>query len=161
MTDYKQPADDFCKAHDITVEFKPCGLRAWPNDSSIVTDYYTVVFSRPGKTFTTDFYDSQDNTAKHHAVYDPDKPCMDHHRRALTFHEFRKWKNTYTPPRPYDIISIMEKSDPGMFLDWASDRGENTDSIKALNTYNLCCQEWIKIRKFFTAEEIAELQEIN
>lgn len=44
------------------------------------------------------------------------------------------------------------------FHDWCADFGANTDSIKALNTYNACCETLQQVRGFFTNDERAELR---
>lgn len=44
------------------------------------------------------------------------------------------------------------------FHDWCSDFGADTDSIKAQNMYNACCEILTKVRMFFTLAERVELQ---
>ena len=64
-------------------------------------------------------------------------------------------------PTPYDVLSVIEKHEVGTFEDWASELGYDTDSRKAYTTYKAVYAQWLKVEKFFTPEELEELQEIN
>lgn len=46
------------------------------------------------------------------------------------------------------------------FLDWASDLGFDTDSLKALSTYNSCCAMGKELYKIFTTDQIETLKEL-
>lgn len=47
------------------------------------------------------------------------------------------------------------------FPDWCADYGYDSDSIKALNTYNECCEAATKLRQVFKVEEIAKIAELT
>ncbi|WCO82000.1 hypothetical protein vBPpSSYP_18 [Pseudomonas phage vB_PpS_SYP] len=59
----------------------------------------------------------------------------------------------------YSLISDAEGAEQN-FHDWCDSFGYDNDSIKALNTYNACCEILQKIRSFFTKEEREQLQEL-
>lgn len=61
----------------------------------------------------------------------------------------------------YDVLSCLEKYDPGTFNDFCSERGGNNDSMKEFAIYQAVCEEWEKTRKFFSASELKELREIQ
>ena len=66
-----------------------------------------------------------------------------------------------TPPTAYDLLTCLTKYDPGTFEDFCADFGYNEDSRRAEKTYKAVKREWAKVSRFFTAGELAELQEIN
>lgn len=64
-------------------------------------------------------------------------------------------------PSAYDLLTCLTKYDPGTFEDFCSEFGYDSDSRKAEKTYKAVVRDWHKVNKFFTPEEIEELQEIN
>jgi len=69
--------------------------------------------------------------------------------------------NEGTEPTAYDLFAGLTKSDPGTFEDFCSEFGYDEDSRSAEKTYKAVVRDWKKVQKFFTAEEIEELYEIN
>ena len=61
----------------------------------------------------------------------------------------------------YDLLVCIQKNDVGTFEDFCADFGCDTDSRRAEETYHAVCKEYQKVYKFFTAEELTELQEIS
>lgn len=61
----------------------------------------------------------------------------------------------------YDVLTCITKSDPGTFEDFCGEFGYDSDSKRAEQTYFAVQKEWAKVRRFFTPEELAEIQEIN
>jgi len=64
-------------------------------------------------------------------------------------------------PTAYDLLACLTKYDVGTFENFCGDFGYDTDSRSAERTYKAVCKEWEKVSKFFTAEEIEQLQEIQ
>lgn len=64
-------------------------------------------------------------------------------------------------PTAYDLLTCLTKSDPGTFEDFCNEYGYDNDSRKAEKIYRAVVQEWEKVNRFFTSEEIEELQDIN
>ena len=64
-------------------------------------------------------------------------------------------------PTAYSVFSCLTTSEPGMFEEFCSDYGYDTDSRRAEETWRAVMDEWIKVRRFFTANELIKLQEIN
>jgi hypothetical protein len=81
----------------------------------------------------------------------------------LTIEFWNSWidRNAGKDPEAYDVIACMEKSDPGTFEDWCADLGYDTDPRKSEKTWRACVNQWLKVRAFFTAEEIEQLQEVQ
>lgn len=64
-------------------------------------------------------------------------------------------------PTAYDLLTAIVKSDPGTFHDFCQDFGYDEDSRKAEQVYHNVVREWDKVQKFFTADELAAVQEIQ
>lgn len=64
-------------------------------------------------------------------------------------------------PTAYDLLSCLQKYDVGSFEDFCWDFGYDTDSRTAERIYKAVCKEWEKVSRFFTSEEIEQLQEIQ
>lgn len=64
-------------------------------------------------------------------------------------------------PTAYDLLASITKYDPDTFENFCSEFGYDTDSRKAEKTYFAVQEEWNKVRKFFTTEELEKLREIN
>lgn len=61
----------------------------------------------------------------------------------------------------YDLLACITKHDPGAFDDFCSDFGYDIDSRKAEYVYRAVVAEFRKVEKFFTADELEALQEIQ
>ena len=66
-----------------------------------------------------------------------------------------------TTVQPYDVLTCIQKNDPGSFDDFCSDFGYDSDSRRAEAVYFAVQKEWIKVVRFFTSEELKELQTIQ
>lgn len=64
-------------------------------------------------------------------------------------------------PTAHDMLTSIQRSDPGTFADFCSEFGCGTDNRKALDLYLRVQEEWSKVRGFFSAEELERLQEIQ
>ena len=64
-------------------------------------------------------------------------------------------------PSEYSILSCLTKYDPGIFENFCSEFGYDTDSKNAERTYNAVVKEWQSVCRMWTDEEIEQLQEIN
>jgi len=70
--------------------------------------------------------------------------------------------NTKANNRPtyYDVLSCLSTFD-GSFLDFCSDFGYDEDSFKARKIYNEVMRQSDALKRLFSAEEIAMLEDIN
>jgi hypothetical protein len=77
--------------------------------------------------------------------------------------EGRRWamRTKFSPlPTAYSLLACLQKSDVSTFKDFCSDFGYSDDSIRALETYRAVQEEFEKVRRFFTAAELEQLQDI-
>ena len=63
-------------------------------------------------------------------------------------------------PTAYDILSCIQKYDPGTFSDFCGEFGYDEDSRKAEKVYKAVCKEWAGVERVF-GDVIEELAEIN
>jgi hypothetical protein len=63
--------------------------------------------------------------------------------------------------KAYDVLACIQKDEPGTFEDFCSSFGYDSDSRRAETIYHAVQKEYRKTQRFFTAEELAELQEIQ
>ena len=64
-------------------------------------------------------------------------------------------------PSAYCVLSGLTKYDPETFEDFCGEFDYDTDSIKAEEVFEAVDKEWHSVKKFFTNEELEELQEIQ
>lgn len=69
--------------------------------------------------------------------------------------------NLNIDPVAYDLLACIQKYEIGTFEDFCSEFGYDNDSRKSEKTYKAVVKEWKKVARFFTEEEITELQEIS
>jgi len=70
--------------------------------------------------------------------------------------------NTKANNRPtyYDVLSCLSTFD-GSFLDFCSDFGYDEDSFKARKIYNEVMRQSDALKRLFSADELAMLEDIN
>lgn len=121
-----------------TVEF---GGRAvnhdWDEwDEKEMRNFYKVTLATPRGSMDLVFWDSIQNT-----------------RASMRGFEAK--------PTSYDILSCLEKSDPGTFKEFCSECGFSDDSIRAYKTYVGVIEEYKNLQRIFTKEQLDQLAEIN
>jgi hypothetical protein len=138
MRDYETQATNFLTKHGITFSalFKGDKCPMWDDDKHIHGDRYLVVFQRG-------------------------ELGVNHQRFSLSFWNSLNDKEKGTTPTAYDVLAAITKYDPEDFESFCSNFGYDTDSRKALKTYNAVVKEWRDLSGFFTSEELEELAEIN
>lgn len=145
---YKQ-AEDFLAQHGIAFSFVRQGEEDSAHCKGKKNYVFRFTFSRVGKRGFSDIFHGSV------AQWEDAQGCK-RVRGALVWQ-----KPIPAKLHAYDVLSCLTKNDPGMFLDWCDECGYDTDSRKALATYEAVCEEWREVRAFFTKEETEELQEIN
>jgi hypothetical protein len=63
-------------------------------------------------------------------------------------------------PSAYDLLACLTKYDPGSFSDFCDEYGYSNDSIKARDTWRAVGEEFSKVKRFFSAEELEVIGEI-
>jgi len=129
--EYVKQGDDFLKKHGIEFDCQLLGLQKYFPDDKEKRHVYEIVFSRKEKDFSIRFGQS---------IY-----CTELNIR----------------PTAYDVLTCIQKNDPGRFDEFCSDFGYNEDSIKDRQLYFRVVEEWKKVSGFFSFEELEEMEEIQ
>lgn len=135
QSEYTKQADDFLKKHGITFKATMTADNKCPlfcDGKHIHGNRHRITMARKGAggRFTLMFWNSYNDARDGSPVY------------------------------AYDVLACITKADPGSFEDFCSEYGYDTDSRKAEKTYKAVVQEWKKVERFFSAEELEELWEI-
>lgn len=150
----------------------------FPRKKHIHGDQHLCTLSRPGKIVTFDFWNSyRDQEIAQFLKRDPhggglrwiwwDAPWADRKKHRdwsdLTRAAYSwKLRTKFSPlPTAYSLLACLQKYDPGTFRNFCSDFGYSDDSIKALETYRAVQEEFEKVQRFFTADEMVKLQEVQ
>lgn len=183
MSEEVEKADEFARKHKLTFaalhigsdcpifcEDKAKGiamdkLDEFPRKTHIHGHHYQCRFSRDGrKDFLIDFWNSYADefhnwALKHRVLAMPSLSAASYQVQDMIKAELKKGKQR-SEPTPYDVLACLTKSEPGSFGDFCSEYGYDNDSRRAEKIYFAVQDEWSKIRKFFTEEQITEMQEI-
>lgn len=95
-------------------------------------------------------------TAQSQRRYEAEKPTSEGRLRYLK----AELEQPVLPAAGSVLSSLILDSSAAneAFLNWCSDFGYSTDSIKARNTYDACCVIAQQLSHVFTKEQIADLQ---
>jgi hypothetical protein len=130
-------------------------VNVYPRKSHIHGKHYRCTFSRKDKGhFTIDYWNSYADEEQNYALANR----MFSQDRGLSY-KYKGKKSTHV--ESYDVLTAITKSDPGTFEDFASEFGYDEDSRKAEQVYQAVRKEWSKVQRFFSLEEIEQLQEIQ
>jgi hypothetical protein len=134
MSEYTEQAETFLKRHHLTFSAAYVGFDEYFPDDKEPRSIYTLTL-----TSTTD------------------------RRRSYStrFGASINMTNEGTEPEAYDLLTCITKSDPGTFGDFCDEYGYSNDSISASKTYRAVRRDWMKVRRFFTDQQITELHLIN
>lgn len=160
-TEYEKQATDFLEKFGIqySAKFQDWNPAPWSEDekrNGIEQPRFQITLSRESrKPIVFDFWASH---ASSHRV-----PRFEWNR------EYRHGKpiaNERYPinPTAYDVLACISgdwQASDQTFEEWASHFGADTDSRKAYATWERCRDFALKLRRFFTAEELEALSEIR
>lgn len=119
-------------------------------------DAWRVRFYRAGKFIATDFY-----TGTGHRKPLKRAPKAPNNKRSAAYDNWaHQWVKPVAPVAVGVLYSLLSDAQGAEqpFDYWAADYGYDTDSIKALNTYNACCEIRRQVNTFFTHAEREQLR---
>ena len=132
MTDYEKQAQAFLEKTGTTFEAVfSHNGKYFPEDKG-TRDIYNITLRRGERSYTFQFGQSIANSGK-----------------------------KGTSPVPYDVLSCLTKRSPGLFEEFCSDFGYDTDSRRAESTYQKVMEEWLHLTRLFSATELEEMEEIQ
>lgn len=137
--EYLQKAKDFLRKNEISLTIReaiPQTPPLWVNEDKPeeygIKYWVTLENRKTGKRYGFDFWNSID--------------AKEHNRR----------------PNAYDFLACLDTySDGDTFEDFCSTYGYETDSRKALKTYNTVMKQNEGLKNVFNEEQLNQLNEIN
>ena len=148
-------ANKFLEQTNTAIDIKWFGYGCYFTDDKKKHDIYTITLTRGDRSYKFNFGQSINKT------FFPDYAKLQGESwlNSKAADERRKNKGHY--PTAYDILSCLQKSNPGTFEEFCSDFGYDTDSIKANRTYAAVVDEYLKLCTLFNEEELQLMQEIQ
>ena len=140
-------------------------VKKFPRKTHIHGKHYLCIFARENKPslvidFWNSYNDEEFNYIRHNYHYAADSIIRKHgfdENKTMPFHKEKQDRTASA----YDVLACIQKYEVGTFKDFCSEFGYDTDSRKAETIYQAVVKEWEKVCKFFTAEELPLIQEIQ
>lgn len=129
--EYNVQAFDFLRKHNSTMHCKLLRKGRYFNEDTEGRHVYEITLKRNGEQYVFTFGQSVYATQRNET------------------------------PSVYDVLSTIQKYDPGTFENFCGDFGYDEDSRKAEKTYQAVQDEYNNIKRLFSSAELEEMQEIN
>lgn len=182
LTDYDKQAQEFIDKTGLVIDKTYKGHRKYFDGDTNQRAVFNITFTRKDCSFSFEFGNSiQDSYLVVNLQFNDGKTAKERHlgrkmtpqdHRIRGFKEdlvngggydngYRDIRQDKTPPSNYDILSCIEKNNPGTFEDFCDNYDCNTDSRKDMDLYFKVQKEWSNISRLFTDDELMELQKIQ
>lgn len=184
MSEYTEQAEKFLTDHNLTFRAVYIGEDCpafcedaakgdilepgtFPRKNHIHGSHWRITISGEKRGhITVDFWDSYNDASVRHYRKTGDIRYSDIARGlglkpGAGMWEIRRKYPKDPRPTAYDMLDCITRYEPGTFEDFCSDYGYDSDSRRAETVYQAVVKEWRMVSRFFTAEELAEIQEIN
>lgn len=176
MSEYTIQAQNFLDKHGITFNAEFVKNDFHFEGDKDRRDIYKCTFTRKSKSFSLVFGQSL-NDSGFYAQYGRKQIPLDRKFLTLTksqvtmkckaligYHFLTvKSDSIHYPiePTAYSVLACITKYDPIDFENFCSEYGYDTDSMSAKRTFEAVDKEYVQVIKFFSEQEIEELQEIQ
>lgn len=184
VNEYTKQADEFLTAHGMEFRAVLIGddcpmfctdaekgidmdkVNQFPRKTHIHGKHYRCTISAKGRRhFSIDFWNSYADE-EHNYYTTPGKGRIAIWETQGLPASLAELEKKYRGKKPikvtaYDVLATITKHDPGDFENFCSELDYDTDSRKAENVWRAVVKEWEKVSKFFTPEELEQVQEIN
>jgi hypothetical protein len=143
----KKPDEDiehaktFLREHEIKISKQPFKYVEGRVKGSSVIVFYVLIYRQ-----------YRENTKN---INNKIKPIELEFTTSIRNTEKRFWLDDYS------ILAGIIKYDPGSHGNFCSDFDYDVDSIRGLNVYEAVKKQWEDVKRFFTAEELDLLREIQ
>lgn len=178
ISPYEKQANDFLTATGSEIKIEYLKHDKYFDDDKEARDIYSVTLKRGSRQFTFNFGQSLNNSGikivnrnngKTMRTFAPSKQFDKNGKfDALKFKLTCGWQISSCdlivlpkPPTNYDILACLTKYDPGIFEDFCSEFGYDTDSIRAEKTYNAVKNEYMNVINLYSDTEIEQLAEVQ
>lgn len=148
MSEYTEQANRFLEQNGIKFRATLSDSKTPPWSEDHAGHHYRVTFSKPRRIATVD--------AEH--TVDKSKRLVFDFWGSIADAEAGR-----TEIEPYDVLACVSGDIhcPETFEDYCGEMDENADSIKAKQAFNRVSRFAKRLRRFFTEQEIEQLQEIH
>ncbi|MCP5060589.1 MAG: hypothetical protein GY937_28165 [bacterium] len=170
MTEYDKQANDFLEKTGTTFKAEYVKTGRYFDDDNQDRDIYNITLKCKGRPYAFKFGQSIACSGRYHK-YGSAKRGMSQGRQVKgkwispreAIGEHKTWdKNTnFEVPRPYSVLSCLQKYEVGTFPEFCSDFEYDTDSRKAEKIYKAVIDEYNNLKMLYTDDELEELQEIQ
>lgn len=162
--EYDLLAEKFLKDTKTTMDVKFLTHGKHFQDDKEDRDIYCVIFTKGNKHITVMYGQSIAHSGRY-IVRGTGKDLFLNDKKGIYKYTSKEWSVTqnkaFQEPRAYDVLSSLTKSNPEDFDTFCAEYGYDTDSIKALNTYNAVVKEWKDVEYLWSPEDIEKLLEIQ
>jgi hypothetical protein len=167
--EFTRQADEFLEKANAKLTIRWIGLmrnEMW--DGKELRDRYEITLTTPKGSMTIDFWDSIHDTEIHNITaakyaeikYKQHWELLWNNERQKIYKELSQAKQD-AEVTAYDILSCLEKYEIGTFEEFCAECGYSNDSIRAYKTFIACDEQYKKLKRLFTEEQMEELCEIN
>jgi hypothetical protein len=147
--DYEKQGTDFLEKHGVKMTVKLLYNGPYFDDEKENRDIYQITLERSGKKpWSFRFGQSLNNSRQERRTHEG-------------WEERRKREAKVKAPSAYDVLSVLEKYDPGTFSEFCAEFGYDTDSRKAEKVYFAIQEEYSNLRQMFSGAEINAMAEIQ
>lgn len=160
MTNYEKQATNFLKETKTILTIKMVGRDVptmWKGETQPHNHYKFKLKNSKG-VLEDDFWDSLYNTEMTTLSY------WEYQKKHLIALPYEEWLDKAANAKKisaYDILSCLEKNDPGTFDEFCGEFGYDNDSISAFNIYRACQNQYRSLQKMFSEDELEELRNIQ
>lgn len=169
VSKYEKQAFDFLEKSNAVCKIDFGGTSFNPNwKERDLRNFYNITISTDKGTMNFIFWDSVYNTEiSKMSIEDYCRKIYKRNYFDLSFNEKCKMQNQLkskkqsAKPTVYDVLACLQKSDIGTFNEFCCEFGYDDDSISAHQTYIAVMDEYKKLTRIFSPEQLIELQNIN
>jgi len=161
--DYQQQAIDFLQKYNIEISINFESTRKYFFDDKIKRDVYNIVLTKQNKKFEFNFGASIDSTEKRRIALNPS--WSDYHEKNKHLKISRLKLLEQATPTAYDVLACLQNYEVGDLDDFLSEFGyeiKKPGDLRKFQKIHLAVyEEWHNVSRFFSTQELNELQEIN
>lgn len=166
MNEYEKQAEDFAKKYGVTMTAEYKGH--YPRLGEYAVAQFQITLRRDDKSYQFDYSASLHSSWSHKYPWGRVMLGLPSKIRESDWPRTKKSfsigvcdiKPRHAAPTVYDILSCLQKCDPGTHEEFCADFGYDPDSRKGLEIYLAVQNEWRNVEAMFR-DCLDELAEIN
>lgn len=168
-SEYTKKTEQLMKTLNVayTIEYDGIGINPNWNDKDKRTIYSVHLENTRGSMDFTFWGSILEAELRKMSMDDYCKIYMRSHYQDLSYAEKSKANRAYHRKLKeyevdiYEVIAALQKYEVGSFSNFCDEYGYDEDSRRAERIYLACTDEYYKLKKMFTEEEMEMLREVN